>query len=137
MGCLSRGIIKQFYTLNKPTEKFKRFPPKSHTSLVTRKKLLIGFRHLLSYLPCSPDLMLSDYQLFCSMQNSFNGKVFNGADDVCIHIWFINHNSKILRFYQGRMMTYQQKRTELNLGGNFSLDGTLILKADWNLLALG
>ena len=35
--------------------------------------------------PYSPDIAPSDFHLFCSMQNSLSGEIFNDADDVKSH----------------------------------------------------
>ena len=49
---------------------------RSHTSLVTRKKLLeLGWK-VMSHPPYSPDPALSNYHLFSSLQNHLNGKTF-------------------------------------------------------------
>ena len=52
-----------------------------HTSLVTLQKLLELGWDVLPHPPYSPDLVLSDYFLFRSLQNSLNGKNFNNDDD--------------------------------------------------------
>ena len=53
-----------------------------HTSLVTRKKLLeLGWEVML-HPPYSPDLAPSDYHLFRSLKNHFNGKTFDSIEAV-------------------------------------------------------
>ena len=48
-----------------------------HVSLMTRQKLLqLGWEVLIRLL-YSPDIAPSDFHLFCSLQNSLNGKNFN------------------------------------------------------------
>ena len=59
---------------------------KSHTSLVTRQKLLEVGWYVLSHPPYSRDLAPSDYHLSRSTQNSLNGKIFRNADDVISHL---------------------------------------------------
>lgn len=51
---------------------------KPYTSLVTRQKLL--------HPPYNPDLALSDYHLFRSLQNSLNGQTFTNNDVVKSHL---------------------------------------------------
>ena len=52
------------------------------TSLVTRKKLLELGWELMPHPPYSPDLAPSDYHLFRSLQNHFNGKAFDSIEAV-------------------------------------------------------
>nr|BAO79485.1 transposase [Campsomeris sp. Cas_Ok01] len=79
-----------------------------HTSLVTRQKLLELGWEVLSHPPYSPNLAPSDYHLFRSMQNSFNGKIFNNADDVRSHlIQFFN--SKDQTFYERGIFTLLER----------------------------
>jgi len=49
---------------------------RSHTSLITRQKLLQHGWDVLSHPSYSPDLAPSDFHLFRSLQNSLNGKMF-------------------------------------------------------------
>ena len=52
-----------------------------HVSLMTRQKLLqLGWEVLIHPL-YSPDIALSDFHLFRSLQNSLNGKNFNSLED--------------------------------------------------------
>ena len=55
---------------------------RSHTSLVTRKKLLeVGWREM-PHPRYSPDLAPSDYHSFRSLQNDLNGKTFDSNEAV-------------------------------------------------------
>ena len=51
-----------------------------HTSLVIRQKLLQHCWNVLSHPSYSPDLALSDFHLFRSLQNSLNDKTFASED---------------------------------------------------------
>ena len=51
-----------------------------HTSLVIRQKLLQHCWNVLPHPSYSPDLALSDFHLFRSLQNSLNGKTFASED---------------------------------------------------------
>lgn len=85
---------------------------KSHTSFVTRQKLLELGWDVLSHPPFSPDLAPSDYYLFRSMQNSLNGKIFNDADDVKLHLiqFFAGKNQK---FYEHGIMTLPERSSNV------------------------
>ena len=76
---------------------------RSHTSLVTRQKLLELDWDVLPHPPYSPDLAPSDYILFRSLQNSLNGKNFNNDDDIESYLiqFFANKNHK---FYERGIM---------------------------------
>ena len=64
-----------------------------HTSLAIRQKLLwLGWEVML-HSPYSPDLALSDYYLYRSLQNSLDRKTFNDDEVVKSHL----HSEK--RFY--------------------------------------
>ncbi|GFX27074.1 histone-lysine N-methyltransferase SETMAR [Trichonephila clavipes] len=71
---------------------------RSHTSLVTRQKLLELGWEVLPYPPYSPDLAPYDYFLFRSLQNSLNGKNFNNDDDVKSYLiqFFANKNQNFM-----------------------------------------
>ena len=70
-----------------------------HTSLVSRKKLLDLGRGVMPHPPCSPDLALSNYQLFRSLQNHLNGKIFdsNGA-----------LKNKLIQFFASKNQTFYE-----------------------------
>ena len=57
-----------------------------HISLATRQKLLRLDWEAMLHPPNSPDLAPSDYYLFRSLQNSSNGKTFNGDEAVKSHL---------------------------------------------------
>ena len=57
-----------------------------HTSLATRQKLLRLAWEVMLHSPYIPDLSPSDYYLFRSLQNSFNGKTFNDDEAVKSHM---------------------------------------------------
>ena len=59
---------------------------RSHTSLATRTKLLELSWEVMSHPPYSPDPAPSNYHLFRSLQNFFNGKNFNNNDDLKSHL---------------------------------------------------
>jgi len=70
--------------------------PRPYTSLRTREKLLKFSWDVLPYLPYSPDLALSDYHLFCSLQISLE-KNFPNPDAIKIHLeWIFAEKSKTL-----------------------------------------
>lgn len=52
----------------------------------TRQKLLEFGWDVLPHPPYSPDIALSDFHLFRSLQNSFDGKNFNSLVDIKNHI---------------------------------------------------
>ncbi|KAG6794559.1 Ammar1 transposase [Apis mellifera caucasica] len=91
---------------------------RSHTSLVTRQKLLELGWDVLPHPPYSPDLAPSDYFLFRSLQNSSNGKNFNNDDDIKSYLiqFFTNKNHK---FYErGIMMLPERWQKSLIKTGN-------------------
>ncbi|KZC08477.1 Histone-lysine N-methyltransferase SETMAR [Dufourea novaeangliae] len=49
------------------------------------KLLELGWE-VMSHPPYSPDMAPSDYHLFRSMQNSWNGKTFTNDDDLKSHL---------------------------------------------------
>ena len=55
---------------------------RSHSSLVTRKKMLKLGCDVLAHPPYSLDLMSSDYHLFRSLRNDLNSKNFTVDEDV-------------------------------------------------------
>ena len=57
-----------------------------HVSLMTRQKLLQPGWEVLIHLPYSADIAPSDFHLFLSLQNSFNGKNFNSLEDCKKHL---------------------------------------------------
>ena len=81
---------------------------KSHTSLVTRQKLLELGSEVLPHPPYGPDLAPSDYFLFRSLQNSLNGKNFNNDDDVKSYLvqFFADKNQK---FYERGIMMLPER----------------------------
>ena len=73
------------------------------TSLVIRQKLLrLGWEVIL-HSPYSPDLPLSDYYLFRSLQNFLNGKTFKDDEAVKSHLvqFFSDKDQK---FYERGIM---------------------------------
>jgi len=77
---------------------------KSHTSLVTRQKLLELGWDVLPHPPYSPGLAPSDYVLFRSLQNSLNGKNFNNDDDVKSYLIQFLANKNQTFYEHGIMM---------------------------------
>ena len=79
-----------------------------HTSLATRQKLLrLGWEVIL-HPPCNPDLALSDYYLFRSLQNSLNGKTFNDDEAVKLHlIQFFSDKDQ--QFYERGIMKLPER----------------------------
>ena len=57
-----------------------------HVSLMTSQKLWQLAWEFLIHLPYSPDNGTSDFHLFQSSQNSFNGKNFNSLEDYKRHL---------------------------------------------------
>ena len=53
-----------------------------HTALGTRQKLAKLGWEILSHPPYYPDLALSDYHLFLSLQNFLQGKKFKNEEDI-------------------------------------------------------
>ena len=80
---------------------------RSHTSLVTRQKLLELGWDVLPHPPYSPDLAPSHYFLFRSLQNSLNDKNFNN-DDIKSYLiqFFANKNHK---FYEREIMMLPER----------------------------
>lgn len=63
---------------------------------------------MLSHPVYSPELTPSYYHLFRSLQNSLNGKIFNDADDVKLHLiqFFACKNQK---FYEHGIITLSER----------------------------
>ena len=69
------------------------------TSLVTRKKLLELGWEVMPHPPYSPDLALSDYYLFRSLQNHFNGKKFVSNKAV---------KNELIQFFTSKNQTFYE-----------------------------
>ena len=72
--------------VNKKLIIFHQDNARPHVSLMTRQKLLQLGWEVLIHLPYSPDITLSDFHLFRSLQNSLNGKIFNSLEDCRRHL---------------------------------------------------
>ena len=71
---LKQEIVKKRpEPINRKGIVFHQYSARPHTILMTQQKLRYLFWEVLMYPPYSPDLALSDYHLFRSMQNSLNG----------------------------------------------------------------
>ena len=70
-----------------------------HISLVTRKKLLQLDWEVMSHPPYSPDLALSDYYLFRSLQNDLNGKTFDSNEAV---------KNELIQFFASKNQTFYE-----------------------------
>lgn len=82
---------------------------KPHASLVTRQKLLQLGWDVLPHSSYSPDIAhLSDYHLFYSLQNAFNGKIFAADEDVklFLELFFAEKNKN---FFERRIMKLLEK----------------------------
>ena len=79
-----------------------------HTSLVTRKKLLELGWEVMPHPPYSPGLAPSDYHLFRSLQNYFNGKTFDSNEAVKNELiqFFASNNQT---FYESRIMKFTER----------------------------
>ncbi|KFM72720.1 Histone-lysine N-methyltransferase SETMAR, partial [Stegodyphus mimosarum] len=71
--------------MNRKGTVFHQDNARPHTSLVTRQKLFELGWDVLPYPTYSPDLALSDYHSFCSLQNSLNHKTFNSNETINRH----------------------------------------------------
>ena len=77
-------------------------------SLMTRQKLLQLGWEVLIHPPYSPDIAPSDFHLFRSLQNSFNGKYFNSLEDCKWHLeQFFDQKDK--RFWEDGIMKLPEK----------------------------
>ena len=65
---------------------FHQHNTRPHVSLMTRQKLLQLGWEVLIHPPYSPDIASSDFHLFWSLQNSFNGKNFTFLEDCKRHL---------------------------------------------------
>ena len=67
-----------------------------HTSLTTRKKLLESGWEVMPHPSYSPDLALSDYNLFRSLQNDLSGKTFDSNETV---------KNELIQFFSSKNQT--------------------------------
>ncbi|GFT65217.1 histone-lysine N-methyltransferase SETMAR [Trichonephila clavipes] len=97
---------------NRKGDVFHHDNARTHTSLVTRQKLLELGWNVLPHPPCIPDLAPPDYFLFRSLQNSLNDTNFNTDDDVKSYLnqFFANKNHK---FYERGIMMLPQRRQKI------------------------
>ena len=71
-----------------------------HTSLVTRKKLLVLGWEVMPHPLFSPDLVRYDYyHLFRSLQNNWNGKTFNSNEAV---------KNELIQFFAYKNQTFYE-----------------------------
>ena len=79
-----------------------------HVSLMTRQKLLQLGWEVLIHPPYSPDIALSDFPFFWSLQNSLNGKNFNSLEDCKRHLeqFFAQKDKK---FWEDGIMKLPEK----------------------------
>ena len=69
------------------------------TCLVTRKKLLEVGWEVMSHPPYSPDIAPSDYHLFHSLENHFNGKTFDSNEAV---------KNELIQFFASKKQTFYE-----------------------------
>jgi len=82
-------------------------------SLITQQKLLELGWDVLLHPPYSPDLTFSDFHLFRSLQNSFNGKSFNSLVEIKNHLekFFAEKPGKpsLKRFWKDRIFKLSER----------------------------
>ena len=79
-----------------------------HVSLMTRPKPLQLGWEVLIHPPYSPDMALSDFPLFQSLENSLNGKNFNSLEDCKRHLeQFFGQKDK--KFWEDGIMKLPEK----------------------------
>ena len=76
---------------------------RQHTSLVTRKKLLVLGWEVMPHPPYSPDFAPSDYHLLRSFQNHLNGKTFDSNELIR---FFVSNNQT---FYESGIMKLTER----------------------------
>ena len=72
---------------------------RSHTSFVTRKKLLEEGWEVMPHPPYIPNLAPSDYHLFRSLQKHSNGKTFDWNEDV---------KNELIQFFASKNQTFYE-----------------------------
>ena len=79
-----------------------------HVSLMTRQKLLQFVWEVLIHPPYSSDIAHSGFHLFCSLQNSLNGKNFSSQEDCKRHLekFFAQKDKK---FWEDGIMKLPEK----------------------------
>ena len=79
-----------------------------HVPLITRQKLLQLGWEVLIHRPYSPDIVPSDFHLFCSLQNSLNGRNFHSLEDSKRHLqqFFAQKDKK---FWEDGIMKLPEK----------------------------
>ena len=89
-----------------------------HTNLITRQKPLQLEWDVLPYSPYSADLEPSDYYLFRSLQNFFNGRTFISNQDVKNHLnkFFA---SKDQHFMRVESISYSKDGKRLDQNGEY------------------
>ncbi|GFW05876.1 mariner Mos1 transposase [Trichonephila clavipes] len=99
---------KRTQLINRKGVVFHQDNARSHTSLVTRQKLLQLEWDTMQHLPYSPDLAPSDYYLFRSPQNFLDGKTFTSNEEVNNHLdqFFA---SKDQQFYERGLMLLPER----------------------------
>ena len=93
---------------------FHRDNGRPHTSLVTRKKLLVLGWEVILHSPYSPELAPSDYHLFRSLKNHLNGLTFDSNEAVKNELiqFFASKNQT---FYESGIMKLTDVLTVLNV----------------------
>jgi histone-lysine N-methyltransferase SETMAR len=84
---------------------------------MTGQKLLELAWEVLVHPPYSPDIAPSDFPLFWSLQNSFNGKIFNSLEDCQRHLeqFFVQKDKKFWEDEVIKLPEKWQKIVELNI----------------------
>ena len=99
--------------INKKGVVFHHDNARPYISLVTRQKLRELGWEVLMHPPYSPDLALSDYHLFRSLKNSFNGVKLASNEAYENHsVQFSAQKSQ--KFYSDRIMTLPEKWQKVN-----------------------